>query len=308
MIYNEDRKRQFIRENNNFIDTLAFEKRMLWIFSDIAKAEEFRQQDCCDFSVKEILDFYKSLFTFSYDRLLLTNTYLKTYCYWCMKNGYVEDGFNHYEEVSTDMLGTCIDKGIQKDYFVRRDELIAAAEHFYNACEQVLVVGLYEGLTYPEMNVLTLEHVDTRNKVVRIPGGRTLSISPELTRYIEASANEYTKYDRDGNPVRQSIFDPTDDHVIKHLTKKSAATSRVVQFQNMMRRCKTEYDKPWIHAAELKQSGAANMLLEYYLQEKGNGKTVSEVARAHLEEIRSRYGQYWQYDKRFSIKYGFLYE
>lgn len=304
MLYNEERKRQFIKENNNFVDSKLFEQRTLSLFNGVGDNETRLRKDACDFSYTEILDYYRLLLTPSFDRLVVVNNTLKTYTAWCHKNGYIQDGLNHYEEITSEILNTCVNYGQQRESYVSREDLIEVVNSFKNPAQQVMILGLYEGLTLDDLNEMTLDDVDLKKHTVKCEG-RTLSISNELAHYIEDSAETYEWFDENGEQNKRLDLDPSDKRIIKTYEKLKSG-DRTMQFFNMLKRIKNTYGYTWLSAAKLPQIGAINMLLDLWKAEEG--KSVEQVASDHLKEIRLYYGQYWKYGKRMELKFGFVFE
>lgn len=306
-MYNQERKERFIAENNNFTDKELYDKRARFLFSRTEESETRLAKDACDFSHNEILDYYKTLATPSLDTLVVTNNILNTYSSWCLKNKYIVDGLNHYAEMSMELLNTCVNFGQQRELFVSRADLLKAIGGFLNAYEQVVVLGLYEGLDLVDLRELTLEDVDLANCTVNLHD-RVLTISKELIHYIEDSANTYERYTADEK--KTALYDLDGEHVqvIKTFGKErnGKQPDRGMQLFNIMKRIKTNYGYSWLSAANLPQAGAANMLLE--LWQKESEKSAEEVANEHIDEFKLRYGVYWRYGKRFELKFGFVFK
>ena len=70
---------------------------------DIAAKTKYNK-DCSEFTVAEIINFYKSLCSTSFYTMKNTNGFLKAYTSYCIKNNLVKDGQNHYTEISDELL------------------------------------------------------------------------------------------------------------------------------------------------------------------------------------------------------------
>ena len=305
-MFNTERKEKFIAENNNFAEKELYEKRIRFLFSQTAGLEEEYGKDLCDFSHNEIIDYYKALTTASLDRLIVTNNIFTTYGAWCLKNGYVQDGLNHYAEITSDVLNTCVNLGHQRDLFISRSELLNAIRRFSNKYEEVIVLGLYEGLDLTDLQNLTINDINSHKYEVRLQNERTLTVSKELISTMIESADTYEVVQMDDRKRKLYDDDKKDSPLIIKLFKERSVDDRTSQLFNIMKRIKANYGYPWLSAANLPMIGSVNMLLELCQKEKG--KTAEEVASEHIAEFKLRYGPYWRYGKRMKLKFGYLYE
>jgi len=298
-MFNEDRKLQFIEENNlhktehkqNFVSLMT-----RW-FEKVSFDEEAKGKDLCNYTSKELLELYKSMFIGSYDMLVVIHNYFNVYAAWCLKRGEVYDGINHFAEISLKKLGECIDNTVAYNKIVSRNDLL---EFIETLCvdDAALLLGLFEGLTFEDFNVLEGKHV--KRNIVQIPEGRKLRVSDELARYLVESANTYTKH---GIIGREVYLDEDDRRVIKNLKQKRLGEEpdRYMKYRNVLRTIKGRARYGWISATGLPQSGVIDMLKTYMETE---NKSLQAVADEHIDEIRLRYGSAWRLDTRFMTKFG----
>lgn len=304
-MFNEERKLKFIEENNLFRQNKSnFVYLMTKWFSKAAFDEELKGKDLCNYTSKELLELYKSFFIGSYDMLVIVHSYFNVYAAWCLQRGEVNDGINHFAEISLKKLGECIDDTIAHDKIVTRQNLLKFVESSLMPDDASLLLGLFEGLTFEDFDVVEGKHI--KGNVVSIPKGRNLRVSDDLARYLVQSANEYTKYSSNG---RATYFDTDDPRVIKNfkLRRLGEEPDRFMKYRNMIRtiknNCPERYD--WISAAGLPQSGVVDMLKRYMKEEE---KSLEFVAKEHLQDIRERYGSGWRFDGRFMTKFGYCFE
>ena len=300
-MFNEERKLKFIEENNLYRQNRSnFVYLMTKWFSKTAFDEELKGKDLCNYTSKELLELYKSLFIGSYDMLVVVHSYFNIYAAWCLERGEVDDGINHFAEISLKKLGECIDNTVAHDKVVTRENLLKFIDSSLNPDDAALLLGLFEGLTFEDFDYLEAKHV--KGNEVNIPKGRKLRVSDELARYLVESANEYTKHGSNGREINLDIDDP---RVIKNLKLRRLGEEpdRFMKYRNMIRtiknNCPEHYE--WISAAGLPQSGAVDILKRYMDEE---GKPLEVVAKEHLNDIRERYGSGWRFDGRFMTKFG----
>ena len=103
---NAERKEAYIEEKRKNATVFAnFEL----IMNLAAPLEEEYGRDICEWSENEIVRLYKYYSTTSYTHLVQLNCTLTNYTDWCLDNGLVRDGINHFRNVSTETLVSCID-------------------------------------------------------------------------------------------------------------------------------------------------------------------------------------------------------
>lgn len=195
-MYNANRKEQYIEEKGT--QNLELGVVGVRLFNRIAETEERLQLDCCEFSILEIMTFYKSLCYTSQNTLFVTNSLLKSYTSWCLSKGYVSDHQNHYNELSVDNIYSCVNHGITSNKIFSKDDIDSIINNCETDSDAVLVLALYEGICGTNMcELVGLNVNDIDGNVIHLVSGRDMEIPARLVLLIE-SANEEEGIIRNG--------------------------------------------------------------------------------------------------------------
>ncbi len=214
-MYNQERKEQYLSERELSAPTSINNIRNA--FDNTESFEEMYGRDVCEWSTKEIIEFYKYLDCKSVSRLIVLNSILFIYTNWCMNQLLVSDNQNHFSEIDTRIIGICINKLDLDNSVIDRETLLLLIQQLPNPCDQFLLLGLFEGFSGPnhvELSKFQYSDIDIEKSVANVSTGRTIPISRELIN-IAHEAKESTIYismDRDGSksyaiePIVSDIF------------------------------------------------------------------------------------------------------
>jgi hypothetical protein len=297
-MYNEELKKKYI-EMESFRNTnLTY--FMTKNFERSAEYEEYLGKDICCFTVKEILEYYKRLYSSSIETLLITNSQFGLYTRFARKQGAVADGQNHFDEIDNELLATCVDKTLFEKRVYTREQLADITKVMINPCEVFIVYALFEGITG---KMLT----DTANvtkdsfvgNVVHLSKGRELTVSDELLKAMEESAEEKVYYSIcSGKEIK---LKEGDDKIVKEMnntvTKNELMDYRRVQNRLLM--ASKGYGLPQLSARMLTASGEIDMIRKFMKQDSCDADTA---IRSHRKEIEYRYGRISSIP-RFILKY-----
>lgn len=139
---NSDRKQRYM-EYKYSKDVMA--PRVLErLFASVEKYETRVNKDCCDFTSKEIL----TLLTLNNDRSIavINNKFsmLCDYAEWCLKEGLIKNGKNHYTEIDTEDLKKCLNKEKLKQSIVTKKEVYEAIEDLPNVRDRFIILAIFE--------------------------------------------------------------------------------------------------------------------------------------------------------------------
>lgn len=193
-MYNEELKKRFIEERESNV-TLA-SNSLQNLFNKSEKYEEANEKDISCFSVGEILDFYKMVQTKSIDVLININSQLNTYTSWCMSRNLIPTGINNYSEITSEMLGFCVNKLAMETGILSEKQVHEIVNRMKNPREQFLLLMLYEtGKTKNLRNVFyaKIDDFNVDACKLRTVDGRKVNVSPRLCE-IAQKANAEKKY------------------------------------------------------------------------------------------------------------------
>ena len=151
------------------------------LFEKIDKYEQRVGKDCSEFSSKEALAY----FTLNNDRSLsvITNKYsiLSDYADWCLNNGLLRDGKNHYLEINMDALKKCVNKEKMKKSILTRREVLDGIENLQNPRDKFIILAIFEiGVKrhFEDIRNIKLSDFDDNNKLNL--GNRTVTVTDKL--------------------------------------------------------------------------------------------------------------------------------
>ncbi len=290
-MFNAETKQDYIVLNPN--NNVHFERVMHNYFDRVEDTEKRFGKDLGAFTVSEIIAMYKSLCTPSLDMLNVINNQFLNYTNWYMRNVENKDNQNHYREISTDVLLSCISYAGFNSNILTRDELLAIIRDFANPYEQFLYLALFEGIKgeqFSDFDDLKLTDFNKKQKVVQL-SNRTVPVSSELIHYAEDAATEYQMYNINGEPVRRGKLLATDDRIIKcpdEVGMETERSDRIRLIYRIIRKTKRyDFVPTTISITSLIESGRINWVRE---RMKEKEMSAEEVLRGCKEEMENIYG------------------
>lgn len=290
-MFNAKVKQDYIELNPN--NNVNFEKVMLNYFNRVEETEKRFGKDLGVFTTSEIIAMYKSLCTPSLDMLNVINNQFLNYTNWYMRNVENKDNQNHYREMSTDVLLSCISYAGFNSNILTRNELLGIIREFANPYEQFLYLALFEGVKgeqFSDFDNLKLTDFKRDKKVLQL-SNRTIPVSTELIHYAEEATTEYQMYNISGDPVRRGKLLAADDRIIKcpeEVGFESNRSDRLRLIYRIIRKTKRyDFVPPTISITSLIESGRIN-----WVRERMKEKEISaeEVLRSCKDEMDNIYG------------------
>ena len=272
-------------------------------FRNIAKYEKRLKKDLYDFTVDEILEYYKSVETISLEVLIGMNTQFKLYTEYAMQQGLVKDNQNHYIELDTTLFSTCVIKDPIK--IITRKELLDILDSglIKNISDKVIALAIFEGISGKDLVELTRLEVDNiyiNRKFVRLCSGRKLKISNKLLVWCLESAGEYKFYSNNDLDKNRNCVD-TDLHIIKRLRSVSSKMdSDYSRYRMVKRRLDSMIAVTGSKSFRIKtlcESGRLEMLRNML----GNGMPINQALQN--TEMEYRYGKIYCMNT-YLLKYG----
>ena len=193
-MYNAEYKMKFLKESS---DTERYKSgvEVISTYFNLSEImENALKKDVANFTLDEIVDFYKSICTSSEEYLATVNCQLSAYCEWNRKQGLSVDNQNHFEEITRDILSQCINRSIFKSQFITRGELysIINSGRIENISDAFLMLALFEGICGSAyIEILELTPSDFNGNIVKLCSGRTLEVSDKLVQLAMESAKTF---------------------------------------------------------------------------------------------------------------------
>lgn len=210
-MYNEELKNSFIDNGLSHLNT----PRSISVnnFNLTEDMEMLLGKDLSSFTYNEIISLLKTLALDSIDRCEQLKSLYRRYTAWCITQGLVEDGQNHFEEITLDDIRGCLNTVMINKKILDYKTLIQWTNAVINASDAFILLCLFEGVS--ETNIIAIRDlkesdVNFKDKTVTF-NGRTVAVSQKLLSTIEETINEQYLERKDG---REFILEP-DGTIIK---------------------------------------------------------------------------------------------
>ncbi len=290
IMYNPEIKKRFM----DFIDSrevILPNKYLEMLFKHLYKWEIELDKDCCNFTVNEILSFYKSLNRTSVESLTVMNSILAMYTTWCMQQSLVKDNQNHYSEIPKEKYAECVNKLYIEKTFVTKDQLYGWINELANPSDQFILIGLFEGLCGKEYSELSHLHYSdfNENNEVKLEN-RTVKVSNKLKNIAYESARETSYWSLSAEPHEFKLAE-TDDTIVKnYVSARPGADSfrmgkRIyTKFNRIMSYLGFDYLRP----SNIVNSGKVNFIKEN--AEKIGITPKQYLYSDHIKELNKQFG------------------
>lgn len=226
-MYNKQIKLRYIKEKSKFV-TLPSN----YLECQFNKSEKYEREigkDIHNFTVYEIIEYYKTLNITSLEVLAVLNSHFSMYTQWCLQENLVIDGQNHYIELDLDQMKKCLNKIVLERKIVSRDQVIEWCEQLPNPKDQVVLLGLFEGMKGKDFcDFVNLRPEDISGNKVYLASKREIFISDRLLKYINDSIKETVYYSVSAKQEkRMPLVD--NGYVIKNYPNTKEGTSDFIK-------------------------------------------------------------------------------
>lgn len=284
MIYNQERKMQFIQERKQ---KATISNNIENIFELSSEIEVSYGRDLCEWTSNEIISFYKYYSTASVQSLVQLHNALTMYTNWCIMNGMVSDNQNHYTEINSVMLCSCVNFVALRKMMVSRDELLELLKELPNYSDMFILLGLFEGIPAKQGCMFNIKVSDIHGNELTLPDGNIVVISDELKHIMHVAAEEETHTSLP-NKKKDFEYEYTDgDHVLRHIKRNSVRPNEVLVIGSRMRKCADYLDMPGLTIKALQESGR---MWEISKIMKRNGVSLDDAVIKYRSEHEAIYG------------------
>lgn len=300
-MYNEEIKSEFIKESIG--DNPQLEVILPRIFRYAEKIEHEKNRDISNWGIKDIISYYKSLCIGSVDSLKVMNSQLRRYTEFCQYKNLLLDNQNHFNEITYDILLTCVNKGLIYNSIVTKKDLYEYIDEMNIVADAFLSLALFEGIGGSKLidfNKLTLS--DFEGNKVKLESGRTLKVSNKLLALAVESSNTYY-FKTNARLVR---YKDNDKRIIKDKANSFSDEQRLVRYQHQLIRLRKSTGNKFFSASTLNESGRIDMIMNL---SKEHGMSYEEILSD--EKLRNvieyRYGKIYSLS-RYLKKYDFMFK
>jgi hypothetical protein len=298
VLYNEERKRQFIKqytENDGSLKVLRSR------FNQIGKYEAEFEKDLCDFTteLRELFVLIPSRTTKSIEWLY---NVIKTYCDWCIRNGYSKTNINPTIFIDKSDLEGFVSKIAQKyQWIMSRDELYEICDMLYNPRDKATLAMIFEGIrgrankkdSFEELLNLQNKHVHEKECIIEAHRNdgtvRFINVDPRTMQYVLEAIEATEYYEGNGQHPRGKVTPLVEsDYVlrgIKSLKYDTVEPNRTI-ITNIFRIIKKHADMPFINAIKTFQSG---MLVTCVKMEEEKGRPLETADYVNI--VTMKFGQ-----------------
>jgi len=288
-MYNEEIKMQYLNASsaryNKIIDVVSS------YFNLCESMENALDKDISKFTLMEIIDFYKSLYTPSERYIASINSQLSMYTWWCQAQGMLDDNQNHFEQINQDIILACINKSVFRSQFITEGELenILGDPRIQNISDAFLIAALFEGICGIEyVEILNLYPKDIADNKVTLYTGRVLEVSKRFIRLARESAEEYRFFVGDLGD-KEKTFDIDDRRCFKRYRKTALPEREKFIVIKRLQKLQSVLNCNAMNSKALMESGRVAMIHRFMKEDDCD----FEVAiHNHRKEIEYRYGAF----------------
>lgn len=200
-MYNEEIKLRYIKEKNQ--EVIISNNYLECQFGKASEMEEELNKDISNFTVYEIIEYYKMLNLSSLESLTVMNSQFSMYTQWCLQESLVIDNQNHFLEITHEIMKGCINKALFNLRIFSRETIISWINQLPNPKDQFILLGLFEGLKGRDFCELSkLRPEDIKGNVISLCTGRKIEVSDELIKIAYDCMSQDTYYSTTGKGVK----------------------------------------------------------------------------------------------------------
>ena len=294
-MYNEDRKRRFIELKES--DTTISQYYLPSIFNKAQPFEEKLAKDLCEWTITEIIEFYKYSDNNSFDSLSVIHSNYAQYASWCLKEGLVPDGQNHFLEMTPQTMLECVNNSYFDQSIITREELIRNVDQLNNYTDRFMFYALFEGICGADYCEIKEARVsDIEGNTIHLCTGRDIEISSKL-KDVALETERETTYETFGENPRIFPYRPEDKGKIFKMVRNVSGSSNGKVIAKRYARCVNSLGiSRLITPKRLMLSGKFHYIKEIMRKENltieeflANDEYVEEVNRKfEVDKIRSK--------------------
>lgn len=261
--YNKELKERYLQEKEeilsiptNYIDVQ---------FRKVSEAENDLDKDISNWTVYEIVEYYKLLNISSFESLLCLNSIFSQYTQFCLENSLVRDNQNHYLECTKEVLAGCINKAILEKKIVSRETVLKWVDELPNPKDQFILLSLFEygkSKDFKDIVYARKSDLDKDNNTLKL-SDRTVYISDKLINIIKDCQLEDTYYSISGKGTKTM---PLIDHgfIVKSYPNQNMDLSDFQKGRNIYIACQRIFDYlgvgQWMSPNAIAESGKLHMI------------------------------------------------
>lgn len=300
-MYNEQQKQRFLATINPAQYPPGYWGRL---FEQYGIIEEELQKDLCNFTKPEICKAHKFMSCTSYETLLVNNINMKAYTTWALQNSLVNDGINHYDDMTPEDIFACVNQGLLQSSIVSRDLVLNRIRSLDNPRSAFIVLGIFEGIRgtkFSDLVSLKLSDFDKSACTVTLPSGSTRPVSSDLIYWAEMADQQNILVTVNGRE-----FQLYGTRIIKRLRSTNIKEDDTEEHRNVYREALRSFDMMGftgkVSTNSLYTSGMIDMINQIARRENVTAQTVLYV-KPLFAELNTMYSMQAYMRSRFLMKY-----
>lgn len=288
--YNKELKERYLVEKekslsitSNYIDVQ---------FRKASETEYELDKDISNWTVYEIIEYYKLLNLTSFESLLCLNSIFSQYTQFCLENSLVRDNQNHYLEC-TELLSGCLNKAIIDKKIIDRNTVLDWVDELPNPKDQFILLSLFEygkSKDFKDIVYATSKNLDVDNNTLKL-NDRTVYVSDKLIDIIQDCTTEDTYYSISGKGVKKM---PLVDYgyIVKSYPNQNMSLSEFQKGRNIYIACQRIFDYlgigEWMNPNAISEAGKLYMIHERAREL--NVTPTQYVYSENINEVAKQYG------------------
>lgn len=286
LMYNSEIKERFLREKA--LESYESSRSAEVQFRKTAEVEFRLNKDLSNWTLYEIIDFYKlSNFT-SYYTIRNVHSIFSMYTQFCLSNNLVLDNQNHFLELNDEMLLLYLNKSVLEQKILDTETVYELINQLPNPRDQFIVLAHYEfGKSKDNVEIANARPEDVDGNTLRLPT-RVVQISDKMKYVIEDCVNEkiYYSVSKEGK-IRVRLDD--NGCIVKNYPNQKSS-SDFQRGRNIYKAFKRAFDylgKSWIRPNDLVESGKINMIKKRSMELEMTPKDY--LYSEHRKEVEEQY-------------------
>lgn len=300
MWYNESWKKEYLKDNIIIQRNQHLEKYIDNYFNLTYDWECRHGKDISNFTTNEIIILYKSLFTPSLEYLMVINSQLSNYTKFCMSKDLVTDHQNHFEEMSKEVLMTCVNTTLLDKKIVSYEQLMTVVNNqAQNAVDKYILLGLFYGLTPHELIDLRMNNFVENDVHI---DDKIIPTNIQFKSLAEESINTFTYYIYNPKNIERGEYRLNEDDPSPIKVKEGFDVSGTdgAKYQRMAKKLITlqnDLGYQWFTYKKLRESGRIHTIKQ--LQKETD---MSLIECLKNDKVTSVYGKVSGME-RYILKY-----
>lgn len=161
------------------------------LFVKSAPFEASFGKDISEFTLSEIMEFYKFIDAYSLESLALMNSNYSMYTTWALAETLVTDGQNHFLEVGNDIMTECLNSSLFENTIISREEFERCADTLPNYTDRFALYAIFEGIGGKQFEEITKMRLsDINENEVHLCSGRTMTVPTKFVEIAQMAAEE----------------------------------------------------------------------------------------------------------------------